>query len=325
MLEFVAILLGSLTAVVGVSYLIESLRRSPPTPAGLAWAPDVPVRWAEVDGVRLRYAVAGQGPPLVLLHTLRTQLDLFQDVFPALARRYTVYALDYPGHGHSDIPAASYTADYFIGKIAGFLDRLNITGAVLVGESIGGAAALALAARHHPRVRAVVAINPYDYDRGRGLMRSSALARVLFSVAEVPILGGTVTRLRQYPVITAVFNGGLRRRKAMPAPLAREMYQVGNRRGHAGAFGSLVHHWPTWEALRREYAAIDRPVLLLYGQQDWSHPDERAANAAVIPAAELQTVPNAGHFLSLDAPQDMLAQVTAFVDRLPAERMAHDA
>jgi pimeloyl-ACP methyl ester carboxylesterase len=85
-----------------------------------------------------------------------------------------------------------------------------------------------------------------------------------------------------------------------------------------------MHHWPSG-ALRREYAAIDRPVLLLYGQQDWSRPDERAANAAVIPAAELQTVPNAGHFLSLDAPQDMLAQVTTFVDRLPAERIAHDA
>jgi pimeloyl-ACP methyl ester carboxylesterase len=325
MLEFIAILLIALAAVVGLSYLVESLRRAPPTPAGLSWAPDVPVRWTEVDGVRLRYVVAGQGPPLVLLHTLRSQLDLFQDVFPTLSRRYTVYALDYPGHGHSDIPTASYTADYLIGKIAGFLDRLDITGAVLVGESIGGAAALALAARHHPRVRAVVAINPYDYGKGRGLARSSILARLIFGVAEVPILGATVTRLRQYPVITAVFNGGLHRRKAMPAPLAREMYQVGNRPGHAAAFGSLVHHWPTWEALRGEYAAIDRPVLLLYGEQDWSRPDERAANAALIPGAEFRTVPNAGHFLSLDAPQDMLEQVTGFVDRLSPWRTVERA
>jgi pimeloyl-ACP methyl ester carboxylesterase len=315
-------ILGGLVALVGVSYLIERFRRAPAAPAALPWAPEIPVRWATVDGVRLRYVEAGDGPPLVLLHTLRTQLDLFQRVLPELSRRYRVYAVDLPGHGHSDIPAADYTADYFIGKIAGFLDRLGIERAVVAGESIGGAIALALAARRHPRVRAAAAINPYDYDRGRGAMRSSALARLLFSVQTVPVLGGTVMRLRQYPIITAVFEGGLHRLKSMPGPLAREMYQVGNRPGHAEAFTSLVRHWPTWETLRAEYGGIDHPVLLLYGDHDWSRADERNDNARRIPGATLETVPNAGHFLSLDAPEDMIGRVTAFIDRLPTAPVA---
>jgi pimeloyl-ACP methyl ester carboxylesterase len=314
MLEIVGAL-GVFAALVPLSYLIEALRRAPAPSTSLPWAPDIPVRWVSVDGVRLRYLVAGSGPPLVLLHTLRTQLDLFQRVIPALARRYRVYALDLPGHGHSDIPAADYTADLFIDTTAGFLQQLGIEQAVLVGESIGATTALALAARRDPRVRAVVAISTYDYDRGRGARRASALARLLFSVNDVPVLGGTVMRLRQYPIVKAVFEGGLHRLDSLPGPLAREMYQVGNRPGHYQAFMSLVHHWPTWEAVRARYRDIDCPVLLLYGDHDWSRPDERAETARLIPGAEVRTVKNAGHFLSFDAPAETLEQVVEFVER----------
>jgi pimeloyl-ACP methyl ester carboxylesterase len=301
---------------------VEALRRAPATPTSVPWAPDIPLRWVTVDGVRLRYIEAGTGPALVLLHTMRTQLDLFQRVIPALAGHYQVYALDLPGHGHSDIPAADYTAELFIDKIAGFLQQLGIEEAVLVGESIGATAALGLAARRDPRVRAVVAIRTYDYDRGRGARRASALARLLFSLNDVPLLGGTVTRLRQYPMVKAVLDGGLHRLESLPGPLAREMYQVGNRPGHYRAFMSLVHHWPTWEAVRERYGGIDCPVLLLYGDHDWSRPDERAETARLIPGAEVRTVTGAGHFLSFDAPGETIERVVEFVDRLPATRVA---
>ena len=307
--------LGVFASLVPLSYLIESLRKAPAPPTSVPWAPEMPVRWVAVDGVRLRYVVAGSGPPVVLLHTLRTQLDLFQRIIPALARRFQVYALDFPGHGHSDIPAAEYAAELFIDAIEGFLRQLGIEQAVLVGESIGATTALGLAARRDPRVRAVVAISTYDYDRGRGARRASALARLLFSVNDVPVLGGTVTRLRQYPLVKAVLEGGLHRLESLPGPLAREMYQVGNRPGHYQAFMSLVHHWPTWEAVRERYRDIACPVLLLYGDHDWSRPDERAETARLIPGAEVRTVKNAGHFLSMDAPAETIEQVVEFVER----------
>lgn len=305
-------------AMVPLSYVVEALRSPPIAAAAPPWAPDIPVRWVDVDGARLRYVTAGSGPTLVLLHTMRTQLDLFQRVIPTLATRHRVYAVDLPGHGHSAIPRADYTAEFFMDKIAGFLDRLGIRQAVLVGESIGATAALGLAARRHPGVGAVVAISTYDYDRGRGAGRGSALARFFFSINDVPVLGGTVMRLRQYPVVKAIFEGGLHRLRSLPSALAREMYQVGNRRGHYRAFMSLVHHWPTWEAVRGTYRDIACPVLLLYGDHDWSRPDERAETARLIPRAEVQVVENAGHFLSFDAPDEVIHRVTAFVERLPA-------
>lgn len=310
------VVLAVLIGTVAVSYLVEALRRRPAPPAQLAWWPGTPIRSLDVDGVRLRYIVAGQGPALVLLHTLRTQLDIFQKILPTLAARFRVYALDYPGHGWSDIPGGRYDAEFFVAAVSKALDRLDLRDAIVVGESIGGSIALLLAARHHPRVRAVVAINPYDYDRGRGLRRSSALANLIFGLNDVPVLGATVNRLRSRPVVTRLFQGGVRRQGAIPPALDREMYVVGNRPGYSQGIASLVHHWGTWEDIREAYGAIDWPVLLLYGDHDWSHEDERAADARAIPGAELRVIREAGHFLSLDAPDDLLAVLVPWLSRV---------
>jgi pimeloyl-ACP methyl ester carboxylesterase len=67
--------------------------------------------------------------------------------------------------------------------------------------------------------------------------------------------------------------------------------------------------------VRERYGDIDCPVLLLYGDHDWSRPDERAETARLIPGAEVRTVSNAGHFLSFDAPSEMIEQVVEFVER----------
>jgi pimeloyl-ACP methyl ester carboxylesterase len=301
---------GALAAVVAVSFVVDAARTSPLPPTAPSWAPDLVYRYVEVNGARLRYVVAGEGPDLILLHTLRTQLDMFQRVVPLLAGRFRVYALDLPGHGYSDIPAGEYSADFFLGFLASALERLGVRDATVVGESIGGSIALLLAAGHHPHVGRVVAVNPYDYARGGGLRRSSALANLLFGTNDVPVLGATFARLRSYRIVRRVFEGGVRHREALPEALARDMYRVGNRSGHERAFASLVRNWPSWEAARARYAEIDRPVLLVYGEHDWSREDERAADARDIPRAELRVVPDAGHFLSLDAPEALAAAVT---------------
>ena len=83
-----------------VSFVIEAVRPRPKPPRELRWAPNVPISSVEIGGIRLRYIKTGKGPVLVLLHTLRTQLDLFEKVIPELSDHFTVYALDHPGHGN---------------------------------------------------------------------------------------------------------------------------------------------------------------------------------------------------------------------------------
>src|SRR5947209_8323749 len=80
---------ASLAAVVVASYLVEALRPVPKPPEKLTWAPDIPIHYADVGGVHTRYIKAGAGPNLVLLHTLRTQLDLFEKVVPDFAKCFT--------------------------------------------------------------------------------------------------------------------------------------------------------------------------------------------------------------------------------------------
>jgi pimeloyl-ACP methyl ester carboxylesterase len=148
-----------------VSFAIEAIRPKPESPAKLRWAPNIPINSLEIDGNTLRYIRSGKGPALVLLHTLRTQLDLFEKVIPELAKHFTVYALDYPGHGYSDIPKARYDAAFFTNTVEAFLDKLDLRDVTLAGVSIGGSIALIIASRRNLRVAGVVAINPYDYAR----------------------------------------------------------------------------------------------------------------------------------------------------------------
>lgn len=150
----------------------------------------------------------------------------------------------------------------------------------------------------------MVAVNPYDYAGGRGLARSSPVAAVLLALSRIPVVGGTVMRLRLPFIQRLIFQGGLSRKESLPRPLGREMYLVGNREGHLQGFLSLMAHSKGWEDARREYGAIDRPVLLLYGDHDWSRPPEREADARDIPGAQVRTVKDAGHFLSLDQPSE---------------------
>jgi pimeloyl-ACP methyl ester carboxylesterase len=308
----IVIAVAGLAALVAISYIVEALRRQPNAPESLSWAPEISIRHARVNNLSVRYIAWGRGPAVVLLHTLRTQLDMFQRMIPELAKHYRVYALDYPGHGYSDIPRTEYTAELFVAAVARFLDRLDIRDACVVGESIGGTIALLLAARHNPRVRSVVAVNPYDYDRGRGLRRSSALANMIFGLNNVPILGATVTRLRQYPIVKRIFEGGVYRGGALPEELTKTMYQVGARRGHYQAFMSLVRHWPDWERARVEYPRITRPTLLIYGDHDWSRAEEREADRNAIPGAEMRVIKDAGHFVSLDAPAEAVQAILEF-------------
>jgi len=304
-----------LVVPVGLSYVVEGLRSAPVAPTRLSWAPEIPIRYVDLNGVNLRYIKVGQGPPLVLLHTLRTQLDMFQKVIPALSQRFEVYALDYPGHGLSDIPKVEYTAEFFIDSVAGFLEQMNVENAIVSGESIGGTIALLLAARHNPRVRRVIAVNPYDYDQGRGLRRSSGFANLVFGLNDVLVVGATVTRLRRYSIFERIMEGGVFHREALPPDLLHEMYTVGNRPHHYQAFMSLVAHWAEWEKGRADYMKIAVPVLLVYGDHDWSRPEEREANHRAIPGAQMTIVKDAGHFLALDAPEALTQLIRDFTLR----------
>src|SRR5262249_47214911 len=243
-----------------LSHIVEALRPVPREPKTLRWAPHIPIEYVDIGGCRLRYIKAGQGPNLVLLHSIRTQLDLFEKVVPELAKHFTVYALDHPGHGYSDIPQTRYNADFFADAVEGFLEALNLRDVTVGGVSIGGAISLIMAGRRNPRVARVVAINPYDYAKGRGLARSSLLGSMITVTSDIPVIGETVMRLRNFIIMKVVLRGGVADPKSIPPALLQEIYEVGNRPGHYRAFLSLLRNAASWEVATKTYGNIDVPV-----------------------------------------------------------------
>jgi pimeloyl-ACP methyl ester carboxylesterase len=300
-----------------VSFLIEALRRKPQAPAKLRWAPDIPIETIDIDGAKLRYIKSGKGPVLVLLHTLRTQLDLFEKVAPELSKHFTVYALDYPGHGYSDIPQARYDAAFFTKAAEGFLDKLDLHDVTLAGVSIGGSIALIIAARRNPRVACVVAINPYDYAKGRGMARAGLFGAVVTYAALVPVIGETVMRLRNSLIMDAVLRGGVADANNIPPALLKEMYLVGNRPGHYRGFLSLLRNAESWETATKDYGRIRMPILLIWGDQDWARPVEREHDRMLIAGVEMTTLAGGGHFLPLDRPRELTEAIIRFAARSP--------
>jgi len=264
------------------------------------------LHWVNVNGCDLRYLRTGTGTPVVLLHPLRAQLEYFMPLLHHLdTARFEVIALDLPGHGESGAPHADYTATYFTDAVAGFLEATGVRAAVLVGESIGGAIALALAARHTPGMARVVSLNPYDYGRRGGIRRSSPLANVLFTAMLWPAAGTLVAHASTKAVLKRVLAGGLHDPQKLPDDLVDDMYRSGSRPGHPRAFRSLCQQWHSWISARDQYPSISMPVTLAYGDHDWSRPPEREANRRAIPGAHTALLDGCGHFSSLEKPGEI--------------------
>ena len=301
----------ALLLLIAASAVVDASRRPPSPPSTLPWAPDIPIVYTEVDGVRVRYIRTGTGPTLVLLHTLRTQLDIFQKVIPALARDFTVYAVDYPGHGWSDIPSADYTPAFFTRFTTGFLNALGLQDVLLAGVSIGATISLLMAAEANPRIRGVVSINSYDYGP-RGADRANAVAKLLFTLAAIPVIGETVMRLRNRLVEGKILEGGVATPAALPPAFREEVFRVGERPGHYRAFLNLIRHMPQWPDAHAVYGRIRVPVLLVYGDRDWSREADRRATLQEVPGARIAVVANGGHFLPLDQPEAVVQQIRGF-------------
>ncbi len=267
------------------------------------------------EGITLRYLKTGYGEPLILLHTIRTQLDYFQEVIPALAKHYTVYAVDLPGHGYSSIDTkASYDEPYFRAAIIAFVEKLNLSDVTLVGESIGGVIALTATAQLPARVKKVIASNPYDYETryGDGLRRGNFIANFIIGNFGIPIVGAIFAALENKILLGLVMRGGLRQKRKMPNDLLTEFNKVGFRKDYRYVERKTFAGWRSWAKARDyDYVRVKLPVKLVYAEFDWSTNVERQRTATALGGISIITVPNTGHFSFVDNPQKLLEIVLA--------------
>lgn len=265
-------------------------------------------RYETIDGLRLRYVRKGDGPPVLLLHGISSSLYTWKDVLPALAAHHDVIAMDFPGFGDSAIPAPA-SGERTLRSVVGLMDRLGIARASVVGNSLGGAIAVALAAGFPDRVDRIVLIDPAGYNFAPAdrpfLLRLAALvpAPVLEALPVRPLVS---LGLRQ------VFHDD-----ALVTPDKIAEYVAPMRRPgasaalHALLLGTDDLHFP---GVIREVRA---PTLILWGRYDtWIPPRDADRFAADIKGARVVMM-EAGHMPQEERPAETAARVEEF---LGAER-----
>jgi pimeloyl-ACP methyl ester carboxylesterase len=232
---------------------------------------------------------------------VRTQLDHFQLVIPRITDAFTVYAIDFPGMGWSDIvPGARYDEPALRAAIVRIIEELDLSNVTLAGESMGATVALTASVDLGDRVRRIVAFNPYDfYD---GLKRASLFARVVAGSIEAPAIGLIVARLENRYILRGVLRGGVLDPRHLPDHYLDELGRVGRRRGYPVVARAILRNLESLIVARDRYVQINVPVTLVYGDHDWSWPSDRQANIESVPGARHILLRDTGHFTALEAP-----------------------
>ena len=251
----------------------------PPTPAPIAGEK---TGYAKVNGIRLYYAVIGQGAPVVLLHGGLANSDYWGRQVKALAPHHRVILVDSRGHGRSSRDARPFGYDLMADDVVALLDRLGIGRADIVGWSDGAILGLDLAIRHPARVRKVFAF-----------AANTRVSGVKEGADHDPVFATYIKRAGQEYA----------RLSATPKTYAAFVDQIG--RMWAGQ--------PNWTDA--QLRAIKADILVVDGDHDEAIKREHTEYiAATIPGAGLLILPNASHFAFLQDPDLFNAAMLHFLD-----------
>ena len=274
------------------------------------------------DALSLRYQRTGDGPTLILMHTIRTQLEYFRDLVPLLAPSYIVFVIDLPGHGFSPIdPNGVFDEPYLRRGVIGFIETLDLTDVTLVGESIGGALALTVAAALPNRISRVVSVNPYDYETryGDGIRRGNWFSNLIIGSLQIPLLGALNASLENRFVLRKIMGGGYYDSCKLSADLLASFDKAAHRPGYKRAARKVLAGWRSWSKARDHYRQVAAPVTLIYGDNDWSRPDERERTRSLLPGAAMILLENTGHFSAVENPAELARIILKASSRVTAD------
>ena len=261
----------------------------------------------DVDGTTLAYAARGDGIPIVCLHATGHAKEDFSALGDRVAGPYRWIAVDWPGQGASGRDHRPASATRYAELLARLLDALGLDAPILLGNSIGGAAAIRCAADHPTRVRALVLANP------GGLAPVDAPTRAFCRMMTAFFRAGTRRRRWFRPAFALYYRTVL----AAPGAHARRAAIVA---GGYDVAPVLAEAWASFarpEAdLRRAFAGLRCPVLLAWATGDRVVTLGRARAAiASLPHAELHTF-RGGHAAFLEDPAAFDTALGGFLDRV---------
>ena len=257
---------------------------------------------ADVGGRKISYAGAGQdGDVVLLVHGYGGDRNSWLFLQEPLAARYQVYALDLPGHGTSAKDVGEGSLSVLADAVTGVLDALGAERAHLVGHSMGGAVALAAAARDPARIASLTLIAPSGFgpEINAGYLRGFADAQ---------------TRRELKAVIGQLFDDeGLVTRQLVDDLLAYKRLD-----GVDEALHALADTLLDGEAQRGDSAATlaaiggAAPVTVIWGRADRIIP---AAQAESVAGAVRHLIDGAGHMPQMERPAEVQTAIEETIAR----------
>src|SRR5215212_6402158 len=265
-------------------------------------SPEVPLifdEWEiELHGHRVIYRIAGDGPPVVLIHGMVNSSKHWERVALRLADRYTVVAPDLLGHGDSAAVRGDYSLGAHACSIRDLLTTIGIDRATVVGHSLGGGIAMQFFYQFPQRVERLVLISSGGLGHEVSpLLRGAALpgaATILRAAAHRRVLDGlwwSGKRLRERGVGTGVYLQAIAR-------ALRPLERADARKAFLQTLRSVIDvHGQRVSARDRLYLLRSYPALIVWGERDHTIPlsHGKAAHDA-IPGSHFVTLPRAAHF-----------------------------
>ena len=257
---------------------------------------------ASFDWGELNYEDAGTGEPLLLISGLNGLAQPWQAVAAQLARRFRVITHDHRGLGGSSAWDGPYSVDQIAADVVGLMDRLDISRAHVVGHSLGGAVAQAIAADHPSRVARLVIYaswpGPDPY-----------FARVMTARREVLTEQGVDAFIRTGPLGIYPPPWIVEHDQAFTAALPAQIAGfVGTPTMLRRIDACLAHD------RRSSLSHIGAPTLVLGLADDASTPAHCSEEiAATIPGAVLRLLPYGGHNAHVVIPGELARELEAFL------------
>jgi pimeloyl-ACP methyl ester carboxylesterase len=246
-----------------------------------------------------------EGSPIVLLHCFTCAIDWWNGMRPRLEAGHRVVAVDLLGHGGSEKPGGGYTPENQAKLVAEALEELDVSDATVVGHSLGGAVAVALAQRA-PRLVDRVTIVDMPPDNSYGDL--GFLAGLAFQ----PVLGEALWTIKpDFSVkdgLSVAFAPGFEVPDAFVDDVKRMTY-------------TAYDESPTGneefieESLDRRMRETGKPLLAIMGAEEQIVNDPRRAldqYASGVPGAETKLIAGAGHSPNVEKPAETARLVLAF-------------
>ena len=251
--------------------------------------------FVSAGGLRTHVALAGEGPPVLMLHGWPQHWYLWRDVIPVVAPHARVIAPDFRGFGWSDVPKDGYERDQLKRDVIALMDELGIDEFHVAGHDWGAYVGFLLALEHPERVRGLLAMSVLPPWPARDRRVTLDAWRFLYMpVLSIPGLGGWVGRTLGPREIAEPARG------EFAARLGGERARATER-----LYRSFVLRVVP-RALRGRYPAADLrvPTKLIFGQRDVVI-TTRGIQDAVSQSdmIELELVPDATHFVVDEKPE----------------------